>query len=298
MQRVVDDLVRVVRVRDVVEVGLTACGPRTQRIRRHVDDQPRVRRILREPGPRGDRVGAAVGVLHLHRRDGLERVRRVVAQLEDPDALPAVAVVMSGPWRAAVRIRHRPVHGHEHQIGDAVPVAVPDDRIVLVGVAREVPHQPRAGWVRDVEDPHSAARPGAGREPRIAGVVADERVLPPERQVRVRRLVGRREDLRHLPALVDGDLGERGSGEDPERDRHQQQDTGNPSHDPPPLVVSIALLHMRSTRRRGGASADRHNRGLHSRPMAIRGGPAATAVRLSPRRRSHRVGGRRRRPRA
>ena len=57
-----------------------------------------------------------------------ERVLRVVAQPEDPDAFPTVPVVMGGSRRAAVRIRHRPVHGDEHQIGNAVPVPIPDDR--------------------------------------------------------------------------------------------------------------------------------------------------------------------------
>ena len=145
MQRVVDDLVLVVRVVHVVEVLLTARRPRAQRVRRHVDDQPRVNRILGEPRPRGDRVSAAVGELHLQRRDRLEWIRRVVAHREDPDALPAVPIVMGGPRRAAVRIRHRPVHGQEQQVGDAVAVPVPEDRIVLVRVTGEVPHQPRAG---------------------------------------------------------------------------------------------------------------------------------------------------------
>ena len=227
MQRVVDDLAGVVRVRDVGVVRLTAGRPRAQRIRRHVHDQPRVGAILR---PRGDRVGAAVGVLHLHRRDRLEGIRRVVAHLEDPDAFPAVRVVVSGPRRAAVRVRHRPVHGQEQQVGDAVAVPVPYDRIVLVGVTREVPHQPRAGRIRDVEDPHPAARPGPRRGSGVPGVVAGERVRPPEGEIGVRRPVGRREQLVHLEALIRHVRRGCGAGHQSDRDDHSREQTGRMSH--------------------------------------------------------------------
>ena len=227
MQRVVDDLVGVVRVRDVGVVRLTAGRPRAQRIRRHVHDQPRVGAILR---PRGDRVGAAVGVLHLHRRDRLEGIRRVVAHLEDPDAFPAVRVVVSGPRRAAVRVRHRPVHCQEQQVCDAIAIAVPHDRVVLIGVTPEVLQQLWAGRIRDVEDSQPAAGPGSGWEPGVAGVVAGERVVAPEREVRVGRLVGRCEELVRLGALIRHVRGGRRAGREPEDDEHRHEQTERRSH--------------------------------------------------------------------
>ena len=101
-------------------------------------------------------MGAAVGVHRSDLTDGGERVRRIVAQREDPHALPAGRVTVRDPGSTARGARHRSVHRHEEQVGDAVSVAVPDDRIVLVGVALDVLDERGAGRIPDVEDPHAA----------------------------------------------------------------------------------------------------------------------------------------------
>ena len=133
--------------------------------------------------PERDRVGAAIGVHGGHLVDGGERVCRIVAQLEDPYALPAGRVAVRDARSAAHGRGHRAVDSHEEQVGDAVPVPVPDDGIVLVGVALDVLHERGRRRVRDVEDAHTAAGRGTGRAAAIAGVVADEGMVTPEREI-------------------------------------------------------------------------------------------------------------------
>ena len=223
----------VVRVGGVRELRVTAGRSCPQRVRRDVDDEARVRRMLREPGPRSDRVCAAVGVLHVHRRDRLERVVRVVAHREDADALPAGGGATGHPSRPAVRAGHRGVDRQHEQVGYAVPVAIPQDRVVLRAVAREVPHEPGARRIRNVEYPHATARAGAWREPSAAGVVADERVVAPERQVRVGRLVPGREQLVHLERRVLRRRGRRHHADRHQRERKTARESSN--HRSPPL---------------------------------------------------------------
>src|SRR5919106_6608298 len=98
-------------------------------------------------------------------------------------------------------------------IRSATPVAVPvpQDRVVLGAVTREVTDQARRLGPRDVEDLHAAAGSGAGRETGGAGVVAHERVVAPEREVRVGRLGLGREHLVH--PLAGASLGARLRGQ-------------------------------------------------------------------------------------
>jgi hypothetical protein len=103
--------------------------------------------------------------------------------------------VVGRPGRPALRAIHRPVNGQEQQVGDPVPIAVPHDRVRLEPVALDVLEQPGGGGVRDVEDPD----PAYGL---VVSVVADEGMVPLEREVGVDLGVGRGEEQIHVLMLV------------------------------------------------------------------------------------------------
>ena len=221
MQRVRRPRVTVVGVGGVLELGVPAGRARPQRVRRDVHDQLP---LLSRTRPERDRVRAAVRVDGLHLVT-VERVRGVIAQVEDPHAFPPgrIAVIRrarSSHWGLAI------VRSTASRSRSATPLPLRSHTIgsFWLSVTREIPDQPRSRRTRDVEDPHPAARSRPG-EAGVAGVVADERVVSPEREIGVRRLVRGREHLVHLVGLIRHVARARGSGQDAERQRGREEET-------------------------------------------------------------------------
>src|SRR6266511_340430 len=201
------------------------------------------------PWPQRDRVGAAVRVHRRHLVDGGEWVGRVVAQRKDPDPLPTVRVVVSGPCGAARRVDHGPVHRQQQEVGDPIPVPVPHDRVGLEAVTWKVHELLGSGRVGDIEDAEPSYR-------LVVSVVAGECVVPPEGQVRVDPRVGGRGDQVRpgMPVRVMGGRRRRGKcGKS--QGEHSRNEHSPPS--PPPAQTRCHFSHVSTSMPTGFSSLAR-----------------------------------------